>query len=494
MLQRHLVGADRSRMRDDGSPTEDFESHFWLSTATIGGWVTMLMALAGAAYAVGFSTGSTRLGVGIMIFLTAVVAALVLWVIPWPRVIGSRRRELWFLAWSLLTVASIAVMAAIDGGSTSPLAIALILPTVFASLAYGLARVLIVAVLAELAFASLTLIGPANQGYDLIFCSVLFGTAVMAVWQASFHEAWRAKLSRSSRTDPLTDVLNRRGLNEAAAAAFAQLDRHGRPVTLLVIDLDLFKSYNDIHGHQAGDALLGWVAAELRSAVRPGDTVARIGGDEFAVLLPDTSPAVAEPLVNRIRSALEPRIGHCVGRALAPLDGVSFDELYRAADADLYQCKLLRGEDLEEVGMLKSMTARHGGQRPLSADAILAGITEAFFVLDRSWRFAYVNRAAATMLERDAYHLLGREIWDVFPETVGSRFEQVYRRVLASGSSERFFEHYEPLGTTFSVKASPVPGGISVYFHDVGEEAKVPTRPSVGVHAASRTGTARDFS
>ena len=309
----------------------------------------------------------------------------------------------------------------------------------------------------------------------------------MAVSQARFHETWRAKLSQSSRTDPLTGVLNRRGLAEAADAAFAQLDRFQRPVTLLVIDLDVFKSYNDVHGHQAGDELLRWVATELRAVVRPNDTVARIGGDEFTVLLPDTTEAGAEPIVNRIREALETRIGHCVGWAVAPADGASFEELYRSADAVLYQSKLLLGEKVEEVAATDPPVERRKHLRALSADAILAGVTEAFFVLDDEWRFVYVNRAAGTMLEHAAHELLGRVIWEVFPEAAGSQFEQVYRRVLANGISERFVEHYEPLGTTFSVRASPLPGGLSVYFHDVSAEVKVfPRGPHVAASGAAR--------
>ena len=83
-------------------------------------------------------------------------------------------------------------------------------------------------------------------------------------------------------------MLNRRGFDSASHAAFSGLARQNRPVTLMIIDLDLFKAYNDLHGHQAGDELLRWVAERLSEAVRPTDAVARLGGDEFAVLLPDT--------------------------------------------------------------------------------------------------------------------------------------------------------------------------------------------------------------
>jgi diguanylate cyclase (GGDEF)-like protein len=478
-------------MTGSAPPNDDFERHFWLDTARVGGWVTIVMVLAVAVYTAAFAPASARLGLGITDALTAVLGALVLRAIPWRRVVASPVKEVLFLTWSLLTIVSVSVMAGFDGGAMSPLTVALLLPVVFASLAYGPAHVLLVAVLAEVAFASLTLIGPAHHGYDLVLASVLLGTAVMAVSQARFHETWRTKLSESSRTDPLTGVLNRRGLAEAATAAFAGLDRYQRPVTLLVIDLDVFKSYNDIHGHQAGDELLGWVAARLGAVVRPNDTVARIGGDEFTVLLPDTTEDGAEPIINRIREALETRIGHCIGWAVAPADGTSFEELYRSADAALYQSKLLLGRGVEDVTTAESPVERRKHLHPLSADAILAGVTEAFFVLDDEWRFVYVNKAAGAMLERAAHELLGQVIWDAFPAAVGSQFEQVYRRVLASGRSERFVEHYEPLGTTFSVRASPIPGGLSVYFHDVSAEAEVFPRGPRGAALATREAARR---
>ena len=150
--------------------------------------------------------------------------------------------------------------------------------------------------------------------------------------------------------------------------------------------------------------------------------------------------------------------------------------------------KLLRPAGQLDPSSLRGIALeRRKRQRPFSADAILTGITEAFLVVDDEWRFAYVNRAASLMIGHAPHELLGRVIWEVFPEAAGSQFEQVYRRVLANGISERFVEHYEPLGTTFSVRASPLPGGLSVYFHDVSAEVKVfPRGPHVAASGAAR--------
>jgi diguanylate cyclase (GGDEF)-like protein len=432
-------------------PRDDSETRFWLSTVAIGGWVTLLMVAAGEIYALAFAGAEHRLAIVVIAALTGGFGALALWVVPWRRLIASRWMEASLLWWSTLTVGTVTLMAALDGGAGSPLALTLLLPVVFASLAYSLYRVVLIAAIAELAFLALSLVGSPGPGFTLVFCSVLAGTAVMAVRQAGFHDAWRQQLARSSCTDALTGLLNRRGLAAASDEAFSDLSRRRRTVTLLIIDLDLFKSYNDTHGHQAGDGLLRWVAAQLTEAVRPSDAVARLGGDEFAVLLPDADRHTVRSVLSRIGEALEPRVDHCVGWAGAPEDGVTFDELYRVGDANLYQRKIQY-------------------RRPFSAEAILAGIAEAFFVLDQSWRFVYVNQAAAEMVGRARHDLLGHLIWQVFPETVGSKFERVSRRVGATGRRERFTEYYAPLETTFSILANPVRGGISVYFHEVSDE------------------------
>lgn len=438
-------------MPRSGSTPEGSETRFWLRTVAVGGWVTLLMCLAGALYALRFAAGAPHFDLAALLGATAALGAAALWAVPWRRVVDSPWREVVLLSWSALTVGLVAAMAALDGGAGSPLALALLLPAVFASLSYTLHRVVLIGALAEVAYLMLTLIGSPGAGYVLVFCSVLCGTVVMAVGQAGFHQEWRHQLAHSSMTDPLTGLLNRRGLAIAAASGFEELLAGGGAVTLLLLDLDLFKAYNDTHGHQAGDELLRWVGAQLQAGVRPQDSVARLGGDEFAVLLPGADRAAARPLLRRLRRSLEARIPCCVGWASAPEDGASFDDLYRVADSALYQRKPLQSG------------------RPFSADAILAGIPEAFFVLDDDGRFAYANAAAGRLFGRASHDLLGRSLDEARPEVSESRLESIVHRVAMSGRSERFVELWAPLGATFSIDVSPVAGGVSIYLVELTE-------------------------
>lgn len=326
---------------DLGASHDDFETRYWLRTAAAGGWVTILMSIAGFVYLGFFADPSHRLGLALMMAVTAASGVLALWVVPWRRVVASAWREHVFLCWSLLTVVMIWLAALLDGPE-SPLQLALFLPVVFASLSFPIRYVVANGVLAEVAFIELALGGGFDGGYIVVYTSALAGTSAMALWQAINHSGWRRELVRSSTTDPLTHLLNRRGFAMASERAFADLARHGRPVTLAVIDLDYLKAYNDENGHQAGDELLCWAGQRLSESVRAGDAVARLGGDEFAVLLPDTAAAAAEPVVARLSATLGERAPHCLGLATAPAQGSSFDDLYRSADAALYQRKLLR--------------------------------------------------------------------------------------------------------------------------------------------------------
>lgn len=229
--------------------------------------MTILMTIAGVGYLFLFAAIAHRLGLGLMLAVDGASGVLALTVIPWRRVVASAWREWIFLGWSFLTVWMIWLSALVDGAD-SPLQMALFLPVVFASLSFPMRGVIATAVLAEVAFLSLALTGGPDGGYVLVFAAALAGTSMMALWQSTNHAAWRRELELSSTTDPLTHLLNRRGFAMASQRALAELIRHGRPVTLAVIDLDYLKAYNDQHGHQAGDELLHLVGQTL--SPRPG--------------------------------------------------------------------------------------------------------------------------------------------------------------------------------------------------------------------------------
>ena len=125
---------------------------------------------------------------------------------------------------------------------------------------------------------------------------------IVAVLMEQVHVGYRWEAA-SARTDPLTGLANRRSFNEVAEVEIERARRHGRPVTLVVLDVDDFKRVNDLHGHDAGDDLLRALAAAMTSSLRTGDVVARFGGDEFVLLLPETGPAEAVAVVERIRRA-----------------------------------------------------------------------------------------------------------------------------------------------------------------------------------------------
>jgi diguanylate cyclase (GGDEF)-like protein len=329
-------------MPPQDSALDDLETRFWLRTVTSGGRATFGTCAGGLAYVLLYAESGYRPEIATVIAVTMALGAAGLWLVPWERFVRSRHREAVLLGWSLTTILIIGAVAALDGGARSPMALALALPACFASFAYSRLRVLVVGLAGEAVLGALVLIGSPGTGTVLVGAVVLGGIATIGARQAEFHHEWRRRLAYDSQTDPLTGLLNRRGFAGASAGAFDSFRRGRAKVTLVLIDLDLFKDYNDVYGHLAGDELLRWVGAELAATVRPGDSVARIGGDEFAVLLPETDAEAAAPLVAEIATRLSRRSPHCLGTASAPSDGASFEQLYELADAALYARKFAR--------------------------------------------------------------------------------------------------------------------------------------------------------
>jgi diguanylate cyclase (GGDEF)-like protein len=162
-------------------------------------------------------------------------------------------------------------------------------------------------------------------------------------------ERERDALRRTALTDPLTGIANRRSLLSRIDYEIARHARTGHGFAVVMIDLDGFKSLNDRFGHLAGDDLLRDVAQALQRTIRAQDTVARIGGDEFCVLAPETE----EPGIHRLRTRVEWAVSTVtagvhtlrasVGVASFPADGRTAQELLAAADHGLLSAKRALG-------------------------------------------------------------------------------------------------------------------------------------------------------
>lgn len=175
------------------------------------------------------------------------------------------------------------------------------------------------------------------------------GCFLVGLHDVTAHKELEERLRELAMRDALTGLFNRRYFLELADVQLQRSERSSMPLTLCMFDADHFKAVNDEHGHAAGDEVLKAIARAAESAVRAGDVLARIGGEEFAVLLPETSPSDAGRVAERIRSAVEnlalqseehkrihPTVS--VGIATSPAGG-DIEALLREADAALYRAK-----------------------------------------------------------------------------------------------------------------------------------------------------------
>jgi diguanylate cyclase (GGDEF)-like protein len=155
-----------------------------------------------------------------------------------------------------------------------------------------------------------------------------------------------AELDRQARSDPLTGLFNRRGFGERMQLAMASAQRSGRPLAVAMLDADHFKRVNDTFGHDVGDLVLRFLARTLQGRVRASDTAARLGGEEFVALLPDTGVEGALVMAEGLREAIAAHLDPVYGRitvsiGVAAMVGEEGDGplLLHRADEALYRAK-----------------------------------------------------------------------------------------------------------------------------------------------------------
>lgn len=163
-------------------------------------------------------------------------------------------------------------------------------------------------------------------------------------------KAQNRKLEELSNTDPLTQLANRRSLMRALESEYQRSERHGHPLSLVMADIDHFKKINDTYGHQQGDLVLKAVAEAIRKQLREYDLAARFGGEEFALLLPETDLAQATQVAERVRAMVAGlrlagelqnlRTSISLGVATRPHPEITnLNDLIRVADDALYAAK-----------------------------------------------------------------------------------------------------------------------------------------------------------
>ncbi len=167
------------------------------------------------------------------------------------------------------------------------------------------------------------------------------------------HKRIEARMLHLAQHDPLTDLPNRLLFQDRLQHAMARSARSGNPLAVIVIDLNNFKDVNDEEGHRVGDHVLKTVAKRLQTGLRETDTVARIGGDEFAIVLPDLTTVaagirVAEKMQSRVETPLKLEqgyfdLGASFGMAIYPRDAVDADTLLQHADLAMYKAKSAGG-------------------------------------------------------------------------------------------------------------------------------------------------------
>jgi len=204
---------------------------------------------------------------------------------------------------------------------------------------------------------------------DLSLLEIIGPQVALALERAEWQER-ATEFQLMSITDPLTELLNRRYLEERLTEELNRSKRYDYPMSFLMIDIDDFKTYNDTNGHQAGDVALKITAHCLKGALRGADVASRYGGEEFCILLPQTAIAEAGVIADRIRQRVSTthfphgksqplgRVSISVGVSTFSKHVDTYENIIAAADRALYQAKRLGKDRVEFYGDTQSETGK----------------------------------------------------------------------------------------------------------------------------------------
>ena len=328
---------------------------FWQAMFRVTFGVFVGESVAVGIYVFNTPHGPHRFALTVIATASVLFATVTVLVVPW--VARQAWREHFSLAWTLLAGVALTATVWLDGGLGSPLLFMILLPVAYAGMVFRpVASAMCAAIaLAELVTIAVTDSAASPQGGRLLIVASVMGGLGVLTWLSSLQRsrvddrfvALTSDLETLASTDQLTGCLNRRAFNDRLAEEIDRALRKGQPLCLVVADVDDFKQVNDTYGHPAGDVAIQLAGATLRRRVRRSDIVGRIGGDEFAVLLPATAVDDAAALAARVFESYDAGIGRMTFSAgVADLDvnEPTAELLFHEADQSMYRVKRAGGE------------------------------------------------------------------------------------------------------------------------------------------------------
>jgi diguanylate cyclase (GGDEF)-like protein/putative nucleotidyltransferase with HDIG domain len=284
------------------------------------------------------------------------------------------------LAWGSSLITGVAYFS---GASPSPLVFFYLWIPLYASYFLTRREAALQVAYVGLVYAALLALRPPSSGapaWWIVGMGTLLVAAVVITTMRVRVELLISRLYDAARTDPLTSLSNRRGFRELLDLELERARRGETEMTVLVGDLDRFKEVNDRSGHQVGDAALQRVARLLNGGKRQVDSAARVGGEEFALILPGSGADGAFVLAERLRSALAEEFGKdsvaitiSFGLATYPEHGETAASLLRAADEALYAAKDSgRNRTVRHSPLLRELVQASGGAGDIEGERFLA--------------------------------------------------------------------------------------------------------------------------